>query len=192
MAPFSPSLATVVVAYTGAVYSVFSCLIIGHKALIDYSHLRISCVGLAIMTAVLGITNAIRATNSIPESTFFLLQALFMVMFVDLMVSITFSLGNKLYDRSSVSNAPHRISVANALYSLTLLGSSLHNIFVILSIILQRVFNQIAVGGDFNTAGRIMFIVALVFAYWYAFYPVVRMKTGVNDRQSRVAAVGAW
>ncbi|RUS21716.1 hypothetical protein BC937DRAFT_91711 [Endogone sp. FLAS-F59071] len=182
--PLPPNDTVVIaIATLGLTFSAISCIAIARKAKLDYSQLRCCCLVLGLMTLILGILNVLRITSQISRSLFGIMAAIMMILFIDFMVAITFSLGSKLYEKQK------RI---NYLYRIAFVATVLSNLFQIARLILECALHNWQIAPYLNTVAHCMLLVALFFAYWYAFYPVVRMSTGVDNTPSAVVAVGVW
>lgn len=166
-------------------FGVFSCGVIGRKLLLDYNQVRCSCVGMGIMTVVLGVANALRIPSMINETIFDILQSAIMVLFVDLLIAITFSLAGKFYEPEKSRNS---------LQIITIVATVLVNILGLLSILTFDVFNLGRTGMTMITATQLMCLVAVFLSYCYAFYPVVKMRIDVNidNTPLSVEAIGTW
>lgn len=134
------------------------------------------------MTLILGILNVLRITSKISRSLFAIMAAILMILFINFMVAITFSLGSKLYEKQKHINYLHRIAFMATVFS---------NLFQITRLILEFVLHHWQMAPYLHTVAYGLLLVALFFACLYAFYPVVRMSS-VDNASSAVVAVGVW
>ncbi|RUS19907.1 hypothetical protein BC937DRAFT_86728 [Endogone sp. FLAS-F59071] len=169
----------IIVAWAAVEFTIISIGIILRKAVFDYSTLRLSCVIMGLLVVTLGVANAFRITNDIGEDTYSITRDLNMAVFLDLMVAITFDLGSRFYVLTRV----------NILYHLAILTTVLVNVALVVGLVLQQIPATFSLGNSISVAMRVSWPVALFFAYWYAFYPVISTKL---DSPSAVVAVGVW
>lgn len=169
----------IIIAWAAVQFTIISIGIILRKAVFDYSNLRLSCVIMGLLVVTLGVANAFRITNDIDENTYSMMRDLNMALFLNLMVAITFDLGSRFYI----------IRRVNMLYHLAILTTVLVNVALVVGLVLQQIPATSSLGNTISVVMQVSWPVALFFAYWYAFHPVINTKL---DSPSAVVAVGVW
>ncbi|RUP48080.1 hypothetical protein BC936DRAFT_144983 [Jimgerdemannia flammicorona] len=177
------SYATIITAWFPIAFGILSVSIIGRKAFSNYNRLRGSCFVMSVVTVVLCVANVLRISSTIHSPEFAILRGLCILLYTDLMVAITLNLGRKFYIRDGC---------VNNLYILTIAATVLFNIIHILGTTLSFIGIIDGPAGVFSTVARVSWPVVLLFAYLYAFFPVIGAKTGEDNIPSAVVAVGVW
>lgn len=177
------SLGTIILAWSSVAFSIVSCGIIGRKAILECNQLRSGCFVMGVLTLTLCITNLLRIPSIMLEEPFFLLESVLMILFVNLLVAITFNLGYKFYNRDK------RI---NRLYWITVAATALSSLLGVLSLILWFGLQLLNAGSIMNKFAQFMSLSAVFLAYWYAFNPVISIQTDSSEASSAVVAVGVW
>src|SRR5438270_906808 len=149
------------VSWGSVAYCVLSFAILARRAIKDQGRLRFACSVMGFSTIGLALGNALRIGDIIPEPHYLMVRATLVVLFVDLMVVITLSLGAKFY----IS-----MNHVNALYWSTVAATALMNVLVVLSLILRFWLHITHVGMILITAERVSWPMVLFLSYWYAFY----------------------
>ncbi|RUP47244.1 hypothetical protein BC936DRAFT_145956 [Jimgerdemannia flammicorona] len=177
---------TVAFASTALLLSVICLYIIARKTFVDYNSIRVFCVVMGVIEIGYAVCNFLRIWALVPYLPFQLLTSASMLLFADLLVLITISLGNKFYF--------HRNSRSDPFYYVTIATTVLLNIAGLIAILMKHPF-YCTLGEQGEVWSRIAqycWPFSVFFGYVWAFYPVVRMRTGVDNTPSAAVAVGAW
>ncbi|RUP06620.1 hypothetical protein BC936DRAFT_140306 [Jimgerdemannia flammicorona] len=175
--------ATTFVAWSSVAFGIISLGVIGHKAFVDFSKLRLGCLAMGALIMCVDILNTLRIGSLISETNWATIRATLTILFVDLMMAITLNVGQRFYIKGEHVNSLYKISIA---------ATVMTNVMTVISIILQNLLAVIKLGSVFDGISRLMWPVTVAFAYWYAFHPVINMKSGIEKRPSAVVAIGVW
>ncbi|RUO95650.1 hypothetical protein BC936DRAFT_143529 [Jimgerdemannia flammicorona] len=180
--PLIPDLlVTTVIAWLGVAFCSLSCVVISYKAFQEYNRLRFGCVVLGALVLILCVVNTQRIWGNVTDDQYSIFRTINLILFIDLMVAITFDLGGRFYlpkDR------------VNVLYWSTIVATAIVNVMLIMAVVLQHMYTS-AMGTTIDKVMRICWPVSVFLAYWYAFHPVIKIKkVGSTETHSSVVAVG--
>ncbi|RUP44817.1 hypothetical protein BC936DRAFT_148976 [Jimgerdemannia flammicorona] len=181
--PKPDDIITPAAAWFGFAYSFLGLVIITRKVFIDYTQIRVGCTAVGATTMVLAIANVLRLSSTIPELIFGVLQTTFMVLWMDLMVAITFHIGGRFHmpeERTGI------------IYWATLTITLFANVLGLASLIIMDGLQILGPGAIVNTAARAACLVAMVLVLWYAFTPVICIKARKGEAPAAVVVVGTW
>lgn len=166
-------------------FASLSCVAILRKVVLEPSKLRVACIIMGGLVVILAVCNALRVESEIAENAYVNLRTVTLVLFVDLMVAITFNLGGRFY------TSEDRI---NKLYWIAIGATGFINVLSIVTIVLDNLTLSPAGANAVNyvdDVNQLIWPVAVFFAYWYAFDPIIN-TTGSDNNISVIAAVGVW
>lgn len=173
---------TLTIAWLCVAVCVVCCAVILHKAVFDSSKLRWACLVMGILVASLSVCNALRIQSVMPEYTYNILRSLNILLYLNLMVFITLDIGGKFYSPNGRINRLYHISMATTVVI---------SVLILSIIIIEALPDYFDLGNSINNVARIIWPIAVIFAYLYAFYPVI-MTRSVMEEPSNVVAVGVW
>ncbi|RUP23128.1 hypothetical protein BC936DRAFT_139043 [Jimgerdemannia flammicorona] len=179
----SDNYGSIVLAWFGVVFSLLCTVVIGRKTIIDYNRLRLVCFFMGIIVWSLNLANALRIYSAIDEDLYGQMRNVNLVLYLDLMVVITFDVGGKFYPFGD------RI---NTMWWIATLSTLAVNLVYVVIITLVQIPSTYPIGNSINSVVRIIWPISVFFAYLYAFYPIIKMKTGVGESPSAVVALGVW
>ncbi|RUS31385.1 hypothetical protein BC938DRAFT_477909 [Jimgerdemannia flammicorona] len=182
--PTSYGVGTLVGIWTGLCFSVISCGVVGWKACIDYSPLRVSSFVVGLVSCIgLSVVNYLRLDSYIPETVFHVYKVVSMLLFNNLIMVVTFWVAARLYEPGPMPK--------NRLYKFSISMVVLMNIMAGASLIFGQGLQLTNVGTDMYTGAAVVALTAGTAIFVYAFYPVFRLK-GMNEKPSSAMPIGVW
>lgn len=175
---------TIAFAWISVIFSIIGCSVVLHKAYVDPTKLRYCCMVMGLLTITFGVANVLRISSTIPKISYFILKEILMILFANLMVAITFNLGSKFHIAGHVTR--------NLLYWATLGTTALMNILVITACSMEYGSPLLNEGNVIDIIARAWWPIAVFFTYWWAFDPLIKLRTGVKGMPSSIVVVGIW